>query len=68
MFGDLGDMRSKQLWTIKEFAEWLRLTPMAVRGMLRRREFPEGAILKVGRRVRIRVALVQDWILKRKSA
>jgi excisionase family DNA binding protein len=53
------------LWTVEEFAQWMRITAMAARCMLRRRELPQEAILKVGRRVRLRADLLQEWILKK---
>jgi excisionase family DNA binding protein len=56
------------LWTVEEFARWMRITVMAARCMLRRRELPAAAVLKVGRRVRLRADLVQDWILKGQMA
>ena len=57
-----------QLWTVEEFAEWMRVTPMAVRCMLRRRELPEGAVIKIRRRVRIDSGLVKEWVLKGHAA
>lgn len=56
------------LWTVEEFAQWLRITPMAARAMLRRREVPSPAIVKIGRRVRLRADLVQKWVLERNAA
>ena len=56
------------LWTIEDFAAWLRITPMAARAMLRRRELPREAILKIGRRVRLRAEIVKSWVLKREPA
>ena len=56
------------LWTVDEFAAWMRITPMAVRCMLRRREVPEKAIVRVGRRVRLRADILQEWILKGRVA
>jgi hypothetical protein len=52
------------LWTVEEYAAWMRITPMAARCMLRRRELPQGAVIRIGRRVRLRADLVQDWALK----
>ena len=56
------------LWTIEDFAAWLRITPMAARAMLRRRELPREAILKIGRRVRLHAEIVKAWVLKREPA
>jgi excisionase family DNA binding protein len=52
------------LWTVEEFAAWMRITTMAARCMLRRRELPAQAVIKIGRRVRLRADLVQEWVLK----
>lgn len=52
------------LWTVEEFAAWMRITTMAARCMLRRRELPAEAVIKIGRRVRLRADLVQEWVLK----
>jgi excisionase family DNA binding protein len=52
------------LWTVVEFAAWMRITTMAARCMLRRRELPAQAVIKIGRRVRLRADLVQEWVLK----
>jgi hypothetical protein len=57
-----------EIWTVEEFAVWMRITPMAARCMLRRREIPQEAILKIGRRVRLRADILQEWILKGKVA
>jgi len=57
-----------QLWTVEEFAQWMRITTMAARCMLRRREIPADAVIKIGRRVRLRAELVQEWVLKGKVA
>jgi hypothetical protein len=54
-----------ELWTVEEFANWMRITTMAARCMLRRRELPQEAILKIGRRVRLRVDILQEWVVKR---
>ena len=56
-----------QLWTIEEFAEWLRITPVAARAMIRRRELPQEGIFKVGRRVRLRSSVIQQWVLNQDS-
>lgn len=52
------------LWTVEEFAGWMRITPMAARCMLRRRELPQAAVVRIGRRVRLRADLVQEWVLR----
>lgn len=56
------------LWTVEDFAAWLRITPMAARAMLRRRELPPESVVKIGRRVRLRSEVVKAWVLKREPA
>ena len=56
------------LWTVEDFAAWLRITPMAARAMLRRRELPPKAIIKIGRRIRLRAEVIKAWVLKREPA
>jgi hypothetical protein len=58
----------EMLWTIEDFAAWLRITPTAARAMLRRRELPPKAIVKIGRRVRLRAEMIKAWVLKREPA
>lgn len=57
-----------ELWTIRDFAEWFKVSIPAVRGILRRRELPPEAVIKVGRRVRLKAELVKQWVLRRQSA
>lgn len=57
-----------ELWTVEEFAAWMRITPMAARCMLRRRELPQAAVIKIGRRVRLRVDILQEWVVKGRVA
>ena len=57
-----------ELWTVEDFAKWLRITNSAARAMLRRRELPAEAVFKVGRRVRLRADLIKNWVFNRKSA
>ena len=59
---------SETLWTVEDFAAWLRITPLAARAMLRRRELPPASIVKIGRRVRLRAEVVKAWILRRQPA
>ena len=56
------------LWTLEDFAAWLRITVLAARAMLRRRELPAEAVLKIGRRVRLRAEIIKAWVLKRRPA
>ena len=55
--------KAPTLWTVEEFAQWMRITPMAARCILRRRELPAEAVIRIGRRVRLRADLVQKWVL-----
>ena len=55
------DLDDQELWTINEFAEWLRISSAAARAMLRRRELPEQAVIRIDRRVRIRSEIIKDW-------
>jgi hypothetical protein len=56
------------LWTVEQCAGWMSVTSLSVRGMLRRREFPPDAVIKIGRRVRLRADLVKSWVLTGKAA
>ncbi len=58
----------EQLWTVREFAEWLRVTTASARAMILRRKLPSDAVVRFGRRVRIRVAIVRAWVLERGAA
>ena len=64
----MDDQSPETLWTVEDFAAWLRITPMAARAMLRRRELPPESLVKIGRRVRLRAEIVKAWVLKRKPA
>lgn len=68
MEGGVVDKPELQLWTIEDFARWIRVTPMAVRAILKRRQLPPEAVIKIGRRVRIRADLARNWVLTRQSA
>jgi hypothetical protein len=56
-----------ELWTVQEFAAWLKITVVAARAMIRRREIPPAALIRVGRRIRLVVAVVRQWVLDRAS-
>ena len=64
----MDEQAPETLWTIEDFAEWLRITPMAARAMIRRRELPPKSIVKIGRRVRLRAEMIKAWVLKREPA
>ena len=52
------------LWTVEECAEFLRLSPEAVRCRLKRGQFPVGTYTHVGRSVRFIPERVRAWVLK----
>jgi excisionase family DNA binding protein len=56
------------LWNIRQACEWLSVTELSLRTMLKRREIPAEIIVKLGRRVRFRSDLLRDWVLKQRSA
>jgi excisionase family DNA binding protein len=57
-----------KLWNIKQAADWLSMTEMSLRAMLKRRQIPASTILKFGRRVRFRSDLLREWALRQQSA
>jgi excisionase family DNA binding protein len=56
------------LWTVRQTSEWMSVTELSLRTMLKRREIPAPIIVKIGRRVRFRSDLLRDWVLKQRSA
>jgi excisionase family DNA binding protein len=56
------------LWNIRQACDWLSVTELSLRTMLKRREIPTEIIVKLGRRVRFRSDLLRDWVLKQRSA
>ncbi|MEK7469262.1 MAG: hypothetical protein AAB074_17955 [Planctomycetota bacterium] len=51
------------LWRVDEAADFMRISPDALRSMMRRREIPLECILKMGkRRVRLVTAKLLAWI------
>jgi len=58
----------EKLWTVKQAAEWLSISEQSLRTMLKRRQIPAPAILKLGRRVRFRSDILRDWVLRQCSA
>jgi len=57
-----------KLWTIPEAAEWLSVTELSLRAMLKRRQIPSTVILKLGRRVRFRSDALREWALCQRTA
>jgi hypothetical protein len=56
------------LWNIRQACDWLSMTELSLRTMLKRREIPAEIVVKIGRRVRFRSDLLRDWVLKQRSA
>ena len=55
-------------WTVRQASEWLSITELSLRTMLKRRQVPADIIVKLGRRVRFRSDLLREWVLKQRSA
>lgn len=56
------------LWNVRQACEWLSVTELSFRTMLKRRQIPADIIIKLGRRVRFRSDLLRDWALRQRSA
>ena len=56
------------LWTIRQACQWLSVTELSLRTMLKRRQIPPEIVLKLGRRVRFRSDLLRDWAIRQQSA
>lgn len=56
------------LWNIRQACEWLSVSELSLRTMLKRRQIPANIIVKLGRRVRFRSDLLKEWVLKQQSA
>ena len=52
------------LWTVRQACEWLSVSELSLRTMLKRREIPPEIILKLGRRVRFRSDLLREWAIQ----
>lgn len=55
---------AQELWTVEEFAQYVKVTPGAARAMIRRDQVPQEAVLRIGRRVRLRAEVIKAWIAK----
>jgi len=53
-----------ELWTVEEFANYLRVTVGAARAMIRRGQVPAEAVLRIGKRIRVRSAVIRGWVTK----
>jgi hypothetical protein len=52
------------LWTLQDLATFLRITLGAARKIVSRGQLPAEAVVRIGRRIRIRSAIVQRWLQK----
>ena len=59
---------SDGLWTVRQASQWLSVTELSLRTMMKRREIPGELLLKIGRRVRFRSDLFKSWVLQQRSA
>lgn len=57
-----------KLWNVKQAADWLAVSELSLRSMLKRRQIPAEAIIKLGRRVRFRSDALREWALCQRSA
>jgi len=61
------EMTQNPLWTVQDFAQYLRITVGAARQMIRRDQVPPHAIRRIGRRIRLVAAAIREWIEKSAS-
>lgn len=57
-----------EFWTVEEFADFLRVTVGAARAMIRRAQLPPDAVVRIGKRIRIRSAVIRKWLSQRIAA
>ncbi len=50
------------LWTLRELAEFLRVTVGSAYKMVCRGQLPPKAVFRLGKRLRIRSAIVLSWL------
>lgn len=50
------------LWDIPQACRWLSLSEQALRTMLRRNQLPPEAIVRIGRRIRLRSDVIRAWV------
>jgi len=53
----------RELWTIKEAAEWLRISAEGLRCRLKRGQLPKETYTHLGRSVRFIAPRLRDWVL-----
>ena len=56
------------LWSVRQAAQWLSISEMSLRTMLKRRQIPAELVLKLGRRVRFRSDLLRAWAIGQRAA
>jgi excisionase family DNA binding protein len=56
------------LWNVRQACEWLSVSELSLRTMLKRRQIPPEIVLKLGRRVRFRSDLLREWALAQRCA
>ena len=49
------------VWTLADAAAFLRLSPGALRAVLKRRQAPPGVILRIGKRLRFSPSALRAW-------
>ncbi|MBI4564453.1 MAG: helix-turn-helix domain-containing protein [Planctomycetes bacterium] len=54
-----------ELWTVAEFATYLRVTVGAARAMIRRSQVPTKAVVRIGRRIRLKSGEIRRWVDQR---
>ena len=52
------------LWTLKDLAAFLSVTEASARKIISRGQLPPGAVIRVGSRIRLRAAVLKEWIEK----
>lgn len=57
-------LEERELWTVSEFADYLRISIGAARMMMCRGELPPESVIRIGRRIRLRASLIRDWVGK----
>jgi len=65
MTADKTPAQEPELWTIKEFAVWLRMSTEAVRCRLKRGQFPPGTYVHIGRSIRFIRPNVRCWLARK---
>ncbi len=51
-----------ELWTVREFALYMRISLGAARNMIWRGEIPRETVVRIGRRMRLKAAAIREWV------